>query len=1458
MEQQCIFSEFTKKYNLSKTLRFELKPVGETVKRMEEFKTFLSEYKNANEEGTPKGIIAEDYKRADEYKKAKKIIDEYHKVFIDDVLIQVSLPLKDILKDKSNKVEIYGLETIYDTYCNLKRSKSNNEEFKKTFIEQQKSLRNYILSIIKQQSGFKHLFAKEFIDGGKVEIKDEKGNKKKVDADSQIIKWLKELKQNTIEPSWLETLGLTNIDAAISVIKGFKGWTTYFSNFFDNRKNIYSNKDIPTSIIYRVVHDNMPKFFDNIQRWKKIRELEESIDFEDTERIVKEIVFTTINTETGEILEQQIKLDDVFNLNAFNLFLNQTGIDKYNLIIGGKFNEGEDKKQKGVNEIINLFTLKQKTIEDKKKIKSLKMTRLFKQILSDRESHSFTIDKFENDKQVIENINMFYKSVFQDDIIIDNNSKSFAVWLNDLFNSLNESCNLEQIHIKDDDLDIISKRVFGNFKFLKRCLNDQAILLAEKETDSKTGKLLTAKQKEKWIDKWTKRSTYAIKELEEVAIAYYAKEENIENTLDSQHPIVDYFKNFKVGEKALLNEIQTQYTISKDIFKNIYEQSKEDSKELIKPNKEENAILIKEFLDSIKNLQKFLKPFDTHTKKKDDKKGGDEFEKDAAFYSVFDVLYEILSGITPLYNKVRNYITQKPYSTEKFKLNFENPTLLDGWPVGREKATSSLIFEKEGYYYLGILNHKTKSNFNGEKTPIDKSDSYNKMFYNQVANPGKDVQNLMIIDGTTVKKNGRKNAQGINEILENLKNEYLPTEINRIRKEKTYSKQSESFNRKDLNSFIEYYKARTVEYFNQYDFEFYKNNDYRDFSEFTDHINAQGYQIKFKPICKNYIEELVQNGDLFLFQIYSKDFSKHSTGKPNLHTLYWKHLFSKENLKDIVYKLNGKAELFYRERSIENASKHEKGDILKYKQFSQTWKHKLKSPVNKKLTEKDLKEHQLFKGYNIKLVYDKTTNYTKVVYEDNEIGKVCKHDIVKDKRFTDDRFFLHCSITQNFAKTEIPSTEKSFKAFVKTFNTEINQTLKDNKDKVHILSIDRGERHLAYYTLLNPKGEIIKQGTLNTITNKTQSGKEFTQNYHDKLTKVEGNRDEARKNWKKIENIKELKEGYLSQVVHKIAQMVIEYNAIVVFEDLNFGFKQGRAKVEKQVYQKMEKMLIDKLSYLVFKDTTDTTKAGNVLHAYQLTAPVTAFKDMKKQTGIIFYVPPYHTSKICPATGFVNLLYFRYKSEKEAKDFFSKFDTIRYNKEKDYFEFSFKYSSFTKAAEGSQDKWTVCSYGKRLQEFRNSINKWDTKEVDLNNELKSLFQNNNISFENGENIKTLIVEQGHKNFFEELMRLLKLTLQMRNSRTGTEEDYLISPVANKDGVFFDSRNTPDTMPKDADANGAYHIGLKGMWCLEQLQTWEAGKKNHKDKDGNATELNLAITNKKWYAYAQNFAQSKNK
>ena len=72
------FEDFKRLYPLSKTLRFEAKPIGATLDNI-----------------IKSGLLDEDEHRAASYVKMKKLIDEYHKVFIDRVLDNGCLPLKN-------------------------------------------------------------------------------------------------------------------------------------------------------------------------------------------------------------------------------------------------------------------------------------------------------------------------------------------------------------------------------------------------------------------------------------------------------------------------------------------------------------------------------------------------------------------------------------------------------------------------------------------------------------------------------------------------------------------------------------------------------------------------------------------------------------------------------------------------------------------------------------------------------------------------------------------------------------------------------------------------------------------------------------------------------------------------------------------------------------------------------------------------------------------------------------------------------------------------------------------------------------------------------------------------------------------------------------------------------------------------------------------------------------------
>jgi CRISPR-associated protein Cpf1 len=293
-----------------------------------------------------------------------------------------------------------------------------------------------------------------------------------------------------------------------------------------------------------------------------------------------------------------------------------------------------------------------------------------------------------------------------------------------------------------------------------------------------------------------------------------------------------------------------------------------------------------------------------------------------------------------------------------------------------------------------------------------------------------------------------------------------------------------------------------------------------------------------------------------------------------------------------------------------------------------------------------------------------------------------------------------------------------------------------------------------------------------------------------------------------------------------------------VLEDLNMGFKRGRQRVESSVYQQFEKALIDKLNLLVDKKIAPD-QPGGLLHAYQLTNKFTSFREMRRQNGFLFYIPAWNTSKIDPVTGFVDLLHPRYESVDKTRSFMCKFKSIRYNQERGWYEFSLDYNDFTTKAEGTRTEWTLCTQGTRVETFRNpeKNSSWDSREINLTEAYNDLFAEWSIKTDG--NLKEAIAQQDSKTFFERLMHLLNLTLQMRNSITGTEVDYMISPVADENGNFFDSRTCGDELPQNADANGAYNIARKGLCIARHIQAAPVGGK-----------IDLAITNKEWLSFAQ--------
>ena len=1233
------FNDLTGLYSLSKTLRFELKPVGKTKDNIE-----------------TKGIIDQEEKRAEEYKKVKDIIDRYHKSFIEMCL--ANLKLKTISDGNNDSLK---------EYVTLASKANKDEKEDNDFKDVKTALRKQIVDAFKKGGSYSDLFKKELI---QVHLPD-------FVTDEQ------------------EKL----------MVENFGKFTTYFTGFNENRQNMYSDEEKSTSIAYRLIHENLPMFIDNIKSFAKIAE-HEDIDFlPDIENGFKE--------ELKRLKAQSIS--EVFDLANFTNTLTQSQIDSYNAIIGARHDENGDKVQ-GINQYVNLYNQKNKDA----RLPLLKP--LYKMILSDRVALSWLPEEFATDEEMLNAINEAHE-----------NLKSVLEKVRVLLLNIG-NYDTEHIYIANDKgLTDISQQIFGQYDVytsaIKAELRDSITPSAKERKDPE---LLE------------KRINDIFKASKSFGIEY------LNSHVDSDKTIQSYYKELgaydRNGEQRinLLSQIELAYVDAHDVL----------SGKHTNLNQSEDSIKkIKALLDAYKELQHFIKPLLGNA---------DEADKDNEFDAKLRAIWDELDIVTPLYDKVRNRLTRKPYSTEKIKLNFDNAQLLNGWDMNKEPDCTSVLLRKDGQYYLAIMDKKSNHAFDIDELPCN-GECYDKMDYKLLPGANKMLPKVFF-SKSRIK-------------------EFAPSKEICDAYQKGTHKKGANFSIKDCRRLIDFFKDSIAKHedWSKFPFTFSDTSTYEDISGFYREVEQQGYMLGYRKVSVSFINQLVDEGKLYLFQIWNKDFSEYSKGTPNMHTLYWKMLFDERNLANVVYKLNGQAEVFYRKRSLD---------------LDKTTIHRANQPIANKNMQNEKRESTF------------------------------SYDIVKNRRYTVDKFQFHVPITINFKATGGDN-----------INASVLDVIRNNGIE-HIIGIDRGERHLLYLSLIDMKGNIVKQMTLNDIINEYK-GNTYTTNYKELLQAREGDRKEARQNWQKIENIKELKEGYLSQVVHVITKMMVEYKAIVVLEDLNGGFMRGRQKIERQVYEKFEKMLIDKLNYYVDKQK-DANENGGLLHAYQLASKFDTFKKLGKQSGCLFYIPAWNTSKIDPVTGFVNMLDTRYENADKARNFFSKFKSISYNADKNWFEFVIDdYSKFTDKAKDTRTDWVLCTYGTRIKTFRNpeKLNQWDNKEIVLTDEFKKVFVEAGIDI-NG-NLKEAICTLTEKKHLESLMQLMKLLVQMRNSETNSEVDYLLSPVADTEGHFYDSRNCGDNLPKDADANGAYNIARKGLWAVMKIKASKSGE-----------TLKLGISNKEWLQFAQ--------
>jgi CRISPR-associated protein Cpf1 len=1263
-----------------------------------------------------KGIITEDEYKAQQSLELKRIADGYYRDYI-------THKLNDI-----NNLDFRNLfEAIEEKY------KKNDKDNRDKLNLMEASKRKEIEKMLSADDNFKSMFEAKLI--------------------------------TKLLPDYVErNYAGEDKEKALETLTIFKGFTTYFTDYFNIRKNMFKENGGASSICYRIVNVNASIFYDNLKTFMCIKEKAET-----------EIAL--IEEELTELLDSW-RLEHIFSEDYYNELLAQKGIDYYNQICGD------------VNKHMNLYCQ-----QNKLKANVFKMTKLQKQIMGISEKAFEIPPMYQNDEEVYAAFNGFI-------------SRLEEVKLTDRLGNVLQNSNIydtAKIYINARCYTNVSSYVYGGWGVIESAIERYWYNTIAGKGQSKAKKIEKAKKDNKFM---------SVKELDSIVSDYEPDYFNASNMDDdnsgrafSGYGVLGYFNKMS---KLLAN--MSLHTITYDSGDSLIE------------NKE-TALNIKKDLDDIMSIYHWLQTFIID----------EVVEKDNAFYAELEDIYYELENIVTLYDRIRNYVTRKPYSTQKFKLNFASPTLASGWSRSKEFDNNAIILLRNNKYYIAIFNVNNKPDKQIIKGSEEQrlSTDYKKMVYNLLPGPNKMLPKVFIKSDT-----GKRDYNPSSYILEGYeKNRHI--------------KSSGNFDINYCHDLIDYYKACINKHpeWKNYGFKFKETTQYNDIGQFYKDVEKQGYSISWAYISEADINRLDEEGKIYLFEIYNKDLSSHSTGKDNLHTMYLKNIFSEDNLKNICIELNGNAELFYRKSSMKRNITHKKDTVLVNKTYIN------EAGVRVSLTDEDY--IKVYNYYNNDYVID--------VEKDKKLVEILERighrknpiDIIKDKRYTEDKYFLHLPITINYGVDDENINDKMIEYIAKHNN-------------MNVIGIDRGERNLIYISVINNKGNIIEQKSFNLVNN---------YDYKNKLKNMEKTRDNARKNWQEIGKIKDVKNGYLSGVISKIARMVVDYNAIIVMEDLNRGFKRGRFKVERQVYQKFENMLISKLNYLVFKEKK-ADENGGILKGYQLTYLPKSALQIGKQCGCIFYVPAAYTSKIDPATGFINIFDFKKYSGsginakvKDKKEFLMSMNSIRYINEgseeyekighRELFAFSFDYNNFkTYNVSIPVNEWTTYTYGERIKKLYKD-GRWSGSEVlNLTEDLIELMEQYGIEYKDGHDIREDIShmdEMRNADFICNLFEKFKYTVQLRNSKSeaeGDDYDRLVSPVLNSHNGFFDSSDYKENeksddiiddkqiMPKDADANGAYCIALKGLYEINKIkENWSDDKKLKE------SELYIGVT--EWLDYIQN-------
>lgn len=409
-------NDFTGLYSLSKTLRFELKPVGKTK---ETFKQWLEEMQSneivVDNDGN---LFLKDKKIKDAYLAIKPIMDKLHEQFIE----------MSLLSEKAKHID-------FSEYFTKFRDKNVSSDL-------EKNLRSKIGDTY-QVAG--ECISEEITNVCEKEFKTKKGKEYQCLTDAKMLDYLSTNVKDLAEQNGIDEQTLANH------IKQFKGFWGYLDGYNQNRENYYVvDKEASTAVATRIVHENLPTFCSNILRFEK-REDEYVGIYQYLKGINRE---RKIKNSKGEEVDVEAISENVFQIEHFNECLAQSQIEEYNRIIGN------------YNMLINLYNQARRDEKDFKKIEEFE--KLYKQIgCGEKETMFETLQNESDVKNLLEKASEAGEAMFR----TSNNSLEIKT-MPDFITFLKKCDNWDGIYMSKTAISKISNLYFANWHSIKDKLKE--------------------------------------------------------------------------------------------------------------------------------------------------------------------------------------------------------------------------------------------------------------------------------------------------------------------------------------------------------------------------------------------------------------------------------------------------------------------------------------------------------------------------------------------------------------------------------------------------------------------------------------------------------------------------------------------------------------------------------------------------------------------------------------------------------------------------------------------------------------------------------------------------------------------------------------------------------------------------------------------------------------------------